>query len=394
VSTNSNASLRRSLAIVLFFGVGTLPSISHAQAVLGDWDLTSAISLRGGFENASGTTSHFLVAAPEFSLQRQGDDFTASLSGNMVLDQMGAEHFTPRSLGLQSNFGQQLNQHSQLGFGLSYNLSQPQSSDPDLPTGVKIGGHDQQLGLNGSYSHQFSKTGVQLRGSVGRSQTAASQLNDGALQSNAENNAWTYGVGGRISRELTPKIGIFVDTQLNRSRYDAGSAALAASRNNWSYEAQVGASLNFDERLRGDISLGQLRQTFDDASLDAVQTFTYNAALQWQATDTSQFSLDANTSVSPSTVAGEPMRIVDTGRLTFNHQMNSRTQISMFGEVERQHYQSSVDQILTSRAGLGVQYQANKQLSAFANYSFAFREEPAAVLRTHKLEAGLRFSRQ
>jgi len=140
--------------------------------------------------------------------------------------------------------------------------------------------------------------------------------------------------------------------------------------------------------------LGYLRQSFDDTSLDALQTFTYGANLDWQTSDTSQVVLAVDTNISPSPSSGEAMRIVDTGRLTFNQQINSSLQGSVFGELQREHYQTSTDEIKTTRAGLGVQYQANKQLSAFANYSFSLREAPTDVRRTHLIEAGLRFNRQ
>lgn len=88
------------------------------------------------------------------------------------------------------------------------------------------------------------------------------------------------------------------------------------------------------------------------------------------------------------------MRIVDTGRVTYNQQINSTLQMSVFAELAREHYQTSTDEIKTARTGLGLQYQANKQLSAFANYSFSLREAPSDVRRTHLIEAGMRFSRQ
>lgn len=394
MSKFSKAKLRHSLGIGLCLLGGVFSHAGLAQDILGNWDLTSAISLRGGYENEDGKSSFILSATPEFNLRRRGDDFSAEVSGNVAMDKVGQDQFAARSLGLQANYGMRLNQHSQVDLGASYSISQPRALDPVLPTDVKIDGHNQQFSISGGYAHQFSRTGVLLRGSISRSQTAASLLNDATFKSNGDQNGWTYGVGGRVTRELTPMIGVFVDGQLNRSRYDEGSIPLAATRDSWSYEAQVGATINLDERLSGDFSIGQLRQTFDDASLKAVQTLTYNAALQWQASDTSLLSLDVNTSVSPSRVVGEPMQIVDVGRLTLNQQMNSRTQFSIFGELERQHYQTSADEIRTSRAGLGLQYQANKQLSAFANYSFALREEPTKIGRTHKVEAGLRFNRQ
>jgi len=391
--TISQASSRQVLSLgILIAGVAISPH-AFAQDGLSGWDLTSSVTLRGGFENVDSESSHFLVAAPEFSIGRTEDDFTASVSGSAELDQLGQDEFSLRSIGLQGSYGLRLNQHAQFELGLNYALSQPRAVEPDLPTDVKLGGHEQQLGLNAAYNHQFSKTAIQLRGSVDRSQMSASLLGDDTYQSNADQNGWIYSLGTRVSREITPMVGAFIDAQLNRSRFDASSTALTAMRDNWSYEAQIGASVNFDERLQGDVSIGQLRQTFDDTSLAEVQTLTYNAALQWRATNTTQLLLDVNTSVSPSTDAGEAMRIVDVGRLTLNHQLNTKLQMSVFGELERQHYQTSTDETKTSRAGIGVQYQASEQLSAFANYNFALREEPSEIGRTHRIEAGLRFNR-
>ena len=155
------------------------------------------------------------------------------------------------------------------------------------------------------------------------------------MQSNADQNAWLAGIGGRVTHELGPTVGAFVDVQVNRELYDSASSDLSASRNNWSYEAQVGAVVNFNERLQGEAAFGQLRQTFDDASINAVQTFTYNAGLSWQVTDLSSLQLDVSTNVSPTSVAGEAMRIVDVGRLTYSHQLNNQISFSAFGEIAR-----------------------------------------------------------
>ncbi|GLQ16340.1 outer membrane beta-barrel protein [Maritalea porphyrae] len=394
MAINSKAGYQRLIAAsTLCLGASVCAPV-FAQDILHDWDLSSEVTLRGGFENVNGENSHFVIAAPQFSLQRQNDDLSISLSGNAELDQVGGDQFSARSLGTQATVGLRLNQHAAAELGISYGITQPRSSDPDLPTDVKVAGHEQQFGLVAQYSHQFSKTAMQLRGSVGRSQTANSLLNDNSYQSNADQNAWTYGIGGRISRELTPTIQAFVDAQLSRSRFDATSTTLGASRNSWTYEAEIGAEVSFDQRLQGTASLGYLRQSFDDTSLDALQTFTYGANLDWQTSDTSQVVLAVDTNISPSPSSGEAMRIVDTGRLTFNQQINSSLQGSVFGELQREHYQTSTDEIKTTRAGLGLQYQANKQLSAFANYSFSLREAPTDVRRTHLIEAGLRFNRQ
>ncbi|MGJ8528027.1 outer membrane beta-barrel protein [Maritalea sp.] len=374
---------------------GLLCQTVQGEEIFGGWDLQSAVSLRGGFEDQDGNRSHMLVVAPEFTLRRENDDLALGISGGAQFEQTGNNQFTPRAAGLGVDATLQLSRRGQANFAANYSIEQPRNTDPELPTDVKTPGFTQQFGILAGYSHQFAKTQVDLRSAIGRGQTADTTLNDDSIQSNADQNAWRYGLGARVTREITPTIGAFVDAQINRELYDTPSSALNASRNNWSYEAQVGAAVNFNEKVQGEVAFGQLRQTFDDAGLDAVQTFTYNAGLAWQVSDMAALQLNVSTNVSPTSVAGEAMRVVDVGRLTYNQEINTQISFSAFGEIERQHYQNSNDEIKTSRAGLGLQYLVNEQISTFANYSFSLREPTgAAASRRHMIEAGVRFNRQ
>lgn len=88
---------RLMVASTMCFGVGAGAPV-FAQDILQNWDLSSEVTLRGGFENVNGENSHFIVAAPQFSFQRENDDLSISLSGNAELDQTGSDQFAPRSM--------------------------------------------------------------------------------------------------------------------------------------------------------------------------------------------------------------------------------------------------------------------------------------------------------
>jgi len=375
--------------------IGVLVLPVSAEEVFGGFDLSSGITLRGGFENLDGTTSHTITAVPEFTLSRSGNDLSTTVSGNLTLNQQGKTTFALRGGSLSGALSKQFGRNGVAELGLSYGYSIPRADNPDLATDIKTPGHTQAFGVSTGYTHSFSKTELSLRGSLARSQTSNSILNDDTVQSNADQNSWRYEFGGRVSRQLTPIIAAYFDAQAARERYDTASASLSASRDNYSVQAEAGAQVSISNQLSGELGFGVLRQTFDDTSLATLQTWTYNGALQWDAYDNLAFRVDADTEVSPSNVSGEAMRIVDNGRVSLSYRANDMLSLSAYGSISRQHYQGNADDIKTTGVGFGADYLINNQLSTFANYNFSLRQPSAAAAsRTHMIEAGFRFTRQ
>lgn len=387
------ASVKRAF---ILFGMGCVATFpAHAGDLLNGWNTQASVTLRGGLEHKNGENAHFVVASPELLFTRSDDDFTASVGVSAEIDQQSTESVAPRKFGLDGNLGYQLSANSGIELGASYRLSQPRPTTPLTPTDVAQEGHAQALDLSGAYTQRLGKSTVQLRGSLSRAQMGNDQLGNGSFVSSAERNYWQTGIGGRFSHAITPRITAFVDAQLARQIYDASSPSLLAKRDNWQSDLRLGLGYAFNEQFSAEASVGVVRQDYDDALLDDLQAYGYNANLKWRPWRTGVFGFTYSTDINPASRTGEVMEITDAAQLTFTQNLNTSWAANSYLSLSRQQYRETGAEVKKSGIGFGVSYQANTELSAFANYGFELTEETAkGPEKVHKIEAGFRFTRK
>ncbi len=104
----------------------------------------------------------------------------------------------------------QLSRQTRFDGAVSYGLGLPRLNDDDLPDNVADAPLNQNFGANATLAHQFNKTAVEGRAGLGRSQTGPTKLDDDSLIDNGDQNSWTFSLGGRASREITPILSVFL----------------------------------------------------------------------------------------------------------------------------------------------------------------------------------------
>lgn len=365
-----------------------------AQDLLYPFDISTGLTLRGGYEMKDGVGQNFFEAVSEISVIRSDEDWTLSGSASATIDKYQAEQGGVRSLNLGGNVSYQFTRRTKLDAGLSYGLNLPRLDSDDLPSNVVEAPLSQDFGASATLSHQFNKTAFEARGGLARSQMGATKLDDDSLVDNRDQNSWAINVGGRASRELTPIVSVFYDTDITRSIYDQASATLSAKRDGWTFDNRLGLSANFKERLSGEVSIGQLRRTYDDASLNTVLTTSYGAAVTYQIGNSAALEVSADTALSPATEPGEASKITDSLSLGFSQQINERLGYALSADFGREHYQGSDRNAGRFGVGLEGTYVINSYASAYAGYRYEVREDSVdGGSRTNSIEAGLRFTR-
>jgi hypothetical protein len=367
---------------------------AHAGDLLNGWNNSSSVTLRGGIEHKDGKNEHFIVVVPEVEFTRSEDDFNAGLRLSTEIDQHSTHQVAPRKLGIEGEIGVQLSTNAGIEAQFGYDLSQARPSVPDTPSDVAQEGHVQSLNAGAAYTQRLGKSTFVLRGGFARVQNGNDLRGDGSYRDNGERNYWQSGVGGRVSYQFTPRVAAFVDAQLSRQQYDVASLSLLAKRDNWQSELRAGVDYAFNEQISAEVSAGVLRQDFDAASIDDLQTYVYDAAIDWRPWETASVTLSYGTEVGPTARLSEVMEITDTARVSFTQQVNNNWAANAYASIARQQYRETSTEVKKSGAGFGVTYRANAELSAFANYGFELTEETAkAPEKVHKIEAGFRFTR-
>ncbi|WP_424983612.1 outer membrane beta-barrel protein [Maritalea sp. S77] len=378
---------------VSVFAIGS-GSAALAEDLLYPFDLSTSLSLRGGYEMKDGVGQSYLEATPEISATRSDEDWTLSGSASATFDKYQKDNSGVRAINLDGAVSYQFTRRTKIDAGLTYGLDLPRLNDDELPDDVAEAPLNQNFGASATLSHQFNKTAVEGRLGLARAQMGPTKLDNDSLVDNGDQNSWNISVGGRVSREITPIVSVFYDTDTSRTIYDAASATLSAKRDGWTFDNRLGVSANFKDRLSGEVSIGQLRRTYDDANLNDVLTTSYGAAITYQLGNSAALELSADTSLSPSTEPGEPSKITDSVTLGFSQQVNNRFGYTVSADFGREHYQGSDRN--AGRFGLGLEgtYVINSYAAAYAGYRYEVSEDSVdGGSRTNAIEAGLRFTR-
>ncbi|AVX03244.1 hypothetical protein MXMO3_00711 [Maritalea myrionectae] len=367
---------------------------ASAQDLLYPFDLSTSLSLRGGYEMKDGEGQNFFEAIPSISATRADEDWTLSGSASATIDKYQAENGGVRGVNLDGAVEYQLSRQTSFDAAVSYSLDLPRLNNDDLPDDVAEAPLSQDFGARATLAHQFNKTALEGRVGIARSQTGPTKLDDDSLVDNSDQNSWAFSAGGRASREITPIVSVFYDGEVSRSIYDQASAVLSAKRDGWTFDNRIGVSAAFKDRLSGEISVGQLRRTYDDASLDNVLTTSYGAAITYQLGNSASLEVNAGTALSPATIPGEPIKITDNLSIGFSQQINDRVGYSLSTEFGREHYQGSDRTAGQFGIGLEATYLINSYATAYAGYSYEVSEDSVdGGSRTNAIEAGLRFTR-
>lgn len=371
-----------------------LAAPASAQDLLYPFDLSTSLSLRGGYEMKDGVGQNYLEAVPSISATRQDEDWSLSGSASATIDKYQAENGGVRGLDLDGAVTYQLNRQTSFDGAVAYSLGLPRLNNSDLPDDVAEAPLSQDFGASATLAHHFNKTALEGRAGIARSQTGPTRLNDDSLIDNSDQNSWAFSVGGRASREITPIVSVFYDSDVTRSIYDKASTVLSAKRDGWTFDNRLGVAANFKDRFSGEVSVGQLRRTYDDASLDSVLTTSYGAAITYQLGNSATLEVSADTALSPATIPGEPTKITDSLSIGFGQQINDRLGYSLSTDFGREHYQGSDRTAGQFGIGLEATYLINSYASAYAGYRYEVSEDSVdGGSRTNAIEAGLRFTR-
>ncbi len=147
--------------------------------------------------------------------------------------------------------------------------------------------------------------------------------------------------------ERLPRFSVFFyDSDVSRSIYDKASTVLAAKRDGWTFDNRLGVSADFKDRLSGEVSVGQLRRTYDDASLDNILTTSYGAAITYQVGNNASLEVNAGTALSPATIPGERQKLLTVCRLRSDSKSTTGWAIAF-----RRTLAGSITKVVTARRG-------------------------------------------
>ncbi len=203
-------------------------------------------------------------------------------------------------------------------------------------------------------------------------------LSDGSKVELSDRNQTTGTLRGRIGYELSPALIPFVEASIGHTKYDETVDSAGFRRSGNTYGATAGVEVDLGEKLRGEVGLGYETTTFDDSRLADLDTAVIDAKLAWSPIRGTNVDLDLQTSIQPSTTAGERGYISHALTTTVTHQLRDNLVGTFLGGVTLRDYPSdslnSDETVYTTSAGLTWNINRYLDLTSTLGYELTSRK--------------------
>ncbi|ULR44677.1 outer membrane beta-barrel protein [Rhizobium sp. K102] len=260
-----------------------------------------------------------------------------------------------------------------------YNFYREDTDDPDAIANATQQSDVQEFSAGASVQRDF---GI-LRGTTAlaltRSIYSDATLASGATVALSDRNQTTGTLRGRVGYELSPALIPFIEATIGRTLYDETRDSAGYERSGHSYGAKAGVEVDLGEKLKGEVGVGYERADFEDNRLSSIDTATLDASLLWSPIRGTDVNLDLQTSIQPTTTAGESGYVSHALTTTVTHQLRDNLVGTIIGGVVWRDYptDSTVNDELVYTAATGLTWNINRylDLTSTLGYELTTRKE-------------------
>ncbi|OWV85747.1 hypothetical protein ATY78_25120 [Rhizobium sp. R635] len=245
-----------------------------------------------------------------------------------------------------------------------YNFYREDTDDPDAIADATQQSDVQEFTAGASVQRDF---GI-LRGTtalgLSRSIYSDATLANGTTVTLSDRNQTTGTLRGRVGYELSPALIPFIEATVGRTIYDETRDSAGYERSGHSYGAKAGVEVDLGEKLKGEVGIGYAMADFEDSRLSSIDTATLDASLLWSPIRGTDVNLDLQTSIQPSTTAGESGYVSHALTTTVTHQLRDNLVGTMIGGVIWRDYptDSTINDELVYTTATGLTWNINRYL--------------------------------
>jgi hypothetical protein len=260
-----------------------------------------------------------------------------------------------------------------------YNFYREDTDDPDAITDAAQQSDVQEFTGGASIEHDFGILRGTTAVALSRSVYSDATLSNGTTVSLSDRNETTGTIRGRIGYELSPALIPFIEASVGKTNYDERVDSSGYRRSGDSYGAKGGVEVDMGEKLKGEVAVGYATADFDDNRLKSIDTATLDASLLWSPIRGTNVNLDLQTSIQPSTTAGESGYVSHQLTTTVDHQLRDNLIGTVIGGVTLRDYpsDSSISDETVYTASTGLVWNINRYLdfTSTLGYELTTRKE-------------------
>lgn len=197
-----------------------------------------------------------------------------------------------------------------------------------------------------------------------------------------DRNELTY--GGKAEYAVGPDTALYVSAAGNKKDYD--SNVVATNRTSDGYVLGVGANFDVSELVRGDVQVGYMKQSYDNAAFADIDGFNAAGRVEWFPTQLTTIGLTGSRSIEESTAVGSQGYIANNIGASIDHELMRNVLLSAayshgkdnYRGVDRgdkrDNFSATATYLLNRRVGLFLTYNYLKQDSSGAQKGASFKD--------------------
>lgn len=324
-------------------------------------------------DTKGGSGGAFAIVAPQLLLQSDWSrhEATVSMRGSYETYSNGTEDVPDADVeaNLRLDFADRWN----ADFRTAYHYGRESLSDPDLPAGLTKGPDTYDYAGSAALSGAFGRSLFTIEASANRSLYGDGKSGGMRVDQSDRDNTVHAGrlrLGYEVTRTFVP----FIEGVLSNRLYDQRKDDSGIVRSSHGDGLRAGIAFDRSPVSSGEIAIGYLRETFDDASLETLSAFTVDGSLVWSPSRLTTVTTDLFTSINPTTDAGSSGSVIYDGGVNLAYAWRANVILDGAAGVTYEGFQGTHQVDWTYRFGFGATWRINREAQLALGYEHVWRD--------------------
>jgi len=369
---------------------GAVPAEPSFPFFAVDW----ATTLRGTYTNSTDEETSDIRFVPSFVLEHEGSRSQLGGSGEIELSRPSdTQEVDVSGLRLNLEGGYALDSVTALTGVADLSFTQEPASTPGIANTIAQPAATLVGSIEGGATRQFGRFNIGVTGAVARYLYGPTELVDGTVEDNDEDNYWTLDGGLRLGFQVTPIFEVFGEGTLGRDLFARQSGV--PRRDATDSSASVGVVARWNETLEASASTGLALRRFDDETLEEVTAQLFEAAVTYRPDSTWRLTGTLATDVQPSGPDNSgSTRVQYSADADLGYTVNSWLALRALAGWHTARFEGSAETETGYGLGAGADYRVNAHTLVSADYGYARTDNSANGLdRGHQLSLGVTLRR-
>lgn len=284
---------------------------------------------------------------------------------------VSGEDYKQTELAIDGALSYEISRDTTVSATASYRIAPEAASSPVVLPATDTDPLNHQLSASLGVRHGVGRAVLGLTGSLDREIFSDFEGLCCGTVSQEDRNYTLATLALRAGYEVSPALTPFVEAEIGRRDYDLEQDTAGFRRSADRYAVRGGVELDLGEKLNGEVSVGWLRESFDDDRLVPVSALLLDGALSWSPMRGTTLRLTGGTTVEGSTTAADSGSVRYSGNVEILREVRPSLTVGALGGLSFRDYVNSSNTETTLSAEVNATWWMNR----FAGINGRLRHE-------------------